>query len=69
MERNSIYVVRSASDSVLEGKQFTGYLAAGPGVPLPISVSGPFKLYRIAKGTAAPGSPASKARGRRSTRK
>jgi hypothetical protein len=69
MERNTIYVVRSASDSVLEGKQFTGYLAAGPGVPLPIAVSGPFKLYRIANATAAPGSPALKPRGRRSTRK
>jgi len=49
MERRSIYVVRSTSDSVLEGKQFTGYVAAGPGLPIPISLNGPFKLYRLAK--------------------
>jgi len=36
MERKSVYVVRSATDSVLEGKQFTGFVAAGPGVPIPI---------------------------------
>jgi hypothetical protein len=57
MERRSIYVVRSASDSVLEGKQFTGYVAAGPGVPIPIALNGPFKLYRLAKG-AGPSAPA-----------
>src|SRR5712691_10810786 len=49
MERKSIYVVRSSSDSMLEGKQFTGYVAAGPGVPIPIALNGPFKLYRLAK--------------------
>jgi len=51
MERNSIYVVRSTSDSVLEGRQFTGYVAAGPGVPIPIALNGPFKLYRLTKGS------------------
>jgi len=50
MERKSIYVVRSATDSVIEGKQFTGYVAAGPGLPIPIALNGPFKLYRLAKG-------------------
>ena len=50
MERRSVYVVRSTSDSVLEGKQFTGYVAAGPGVPIPIALNGPIKLYRLAKG-------------------
>jgi hypothetical protein len=64
MQRTSIYVVRSATDSVLEGKQFTGYVAAGPGMALPLNVYGPFKLYRLAKGTAAP-SPAPPAPGRR----
>jgi hypothetical protein len=65
MERKSIYVVRGANDSLLEGKQFTGYVAAGPGVPIPISFNGPFRLYRLAKGAAAP--PASKpaSRGRK----
>jgi hypothetical protein len=58
MERKSMYVVRRASDSVLEGEQFTGYVAAGPGVPIPISLAGPFKLYRLAKGTVGPPPPA-----------
>ena len=59
MERKSVYVVRNATDSMIEGKQFTGYLAAGPGVPIPISFNGPFRLYRLAK--AAGPAPAAKA--------
>src|SRR5262249_22275996 len=50
-QRKSVYVVRSATDSVLEGKHFTGYVAAGPGMPIPITVAGPFRLYRLPKGT------------------
>ena len=63
MQRKTIYVMRHASDSVLEGKQFTGYLTAAPGMALPLSVSGPCRLYRLAKGkpSAAPAaSPATK---------
>jgi hypothetical protein len=54
MERKSIYIVRNANDSMLEGKQFTGYVAAGPGTPIPISFVGPFRLYRLAKGNVGP---------------
>jgi hypothetical protein len=50
MERKSLYIVHTANDSMLEGKQFTGYVAAGPGTPIPISFVGPFRLYRLAKG-------------------
>ena len=67
MERKSMYVVHSATDSLLEGQQFTAYLAAGPGVPIPMTFMGPFKLYRLAKATGAP-PPGSTARGRRSAR-
>ncbi len=67
MQRKSIYVIRKTSDAVLEGRQFTGYLAAGPGVPLPINVAGPFRLYRLAKGKTGPASPA-KSKPRRSRR-
>ena len=69
MERKSIYVVRSSSDSMLEGQQFTGYVAAGPGVPIPIALNGPFKLYRLAKGGAAPAAPAAKPARRRPARR
>ena len=69
MERKSIYVVRSTSDSVLEGKQFTGYVAAGPGVPIPIALNGPFKLYRLAKGASASAPPKSKPGPRRPARR
>ena len=58
MQRKTIYVVRNTSDGLIEGKQFTGYIAAGPGTPLPITFVGPFKLYRLASGTngkSAPG--------------
>lgn len=61
MERKSIYIVRSANESLLEGKQFTGYIAAGPGTPIPISLAGPFRMYRLAKGNvghAPSGTPA-----------
>jgi len=67
MERKSMYVVHSATDSLLEGQQFTAYLAAGPGVPIPMTFMGPFKLYRLAKATGTP-PPGSTARGRRSAR-
>jgi hypothetical protein len=50
MERKGVYIVQSIKDSVLEGKQFTGYVAAGPGVPIPITFVGPFRFYRLAKG-------------------
>ena len=63
MERKSVYVVQSVTDSMLEGKQFTGYVAAGPGVPIPITFVGPFRFYRLAKGnvgTPAPAKPAPK---------
>jgi hypothetical protein len=65
MERKSIYVVRKVSDSVIEGTQFTGYVAAGPGVPLPISLHGPFRLYRLAKGQGGAPSTAPKRPARR----
>ena len=65
MERKSIYVVRTANESLLEGKQFTGYMAAGPGVPIPISFNGPFRLYRLAKGAGASAAPKSAPKGRR----
>jgi hypothetical protein len=67
MERRSIYVVRRAGDSMLEGKQFTGYVAAGPGLPIPISFNGPFKLYRLAKGAGGPPPAAPAARGKGAT--
>lgn len=64
MERNTIYVVQKTSDSLIEGKQFTGYVAAGPGAPIPITLVGPFRFYRLAKGSvgtaAAPSTPRSK---------
>jgi len=63
MERKSIYIVQSVTDSVLEGKQFTGYVAAGPGVPIPIAFVGPFRFYRLAKGNVGappPAKPAAK---------
>ena len=69
MERKSLYVVRSKSDAVLEGKQFTGYVAAGPGVPIPIALNGPFKLYRLAKGTGASAPAKSKPTPRRPARR
>ena len=56
--RKTIYVVRKRSDSLVEGKQFTGYVAAGAGVPLPINTSGPFRLYRLAKGKGNASAPA-----------
>src|SRR2546428_11903659 len=49
MERKSLYVVRIANDSVLEGKQVTGFVAAAPGVPIPNPLVGPFSLYRPAQ--------------------
>jgi hypothetical protein len=66
MQRSSIYIARNVTDSVVEGRQFTGYLAAGPGVPLPISLVGSFRLYRLAKGTSA--APASGSAKKRSAR-
>ncbi len=66
MERRTIYVVRSASDGVLEGKQFTGYVAAGPGLPIPISLTGPFKIFRL---TSSPGPSREGARSSASERK
>jgi hypothetical protein len=69
MTRKTMYVVRKTSDSLLEGKQFTGYVAAAPGVPLPISMTGPFRMYRLAKaktGAAPAAAPPSRPhRGRR----
>ena len=50
MERKTIYIAREVTDAAVEGRQVTGYLAAGPGAPLPINVAGSFKLYRLAKG-------------------
>jgi len=58
MERRSIYVVQKVSDSVLEGRQFTGYIAAGPGSPIPIAFNGPFRMYRLAKGNVGAPPPA-----------
>ena len=69
MERRSIYVVRTSNDSMLEGRQFTGYVAAGPGVPIPIALNGPFKLYRLAKGGAAPPAASPKPARRRPARR
>ena len=69
MERKSVYVVRSANDSVLEGKQFTGFVAAGPGVPIPITFVGPFSLYRLAKGNVGAAPPATSPRRKQKARK
>jgi len=62
MERKSVYIVQSINDSMLEGKQFTGYVAAGPGVPIPISFVGPFRFYRLAKGNVGAPPPAKPAK-------
>ena len=58
MERRSFYVVQKVSDSMIEGRQFTGYIAAGPGSPIPIALNGPFRLYRLAKGNVGAPPPA-----------
>jgi hypothetical protein len=62
MERKSVYIVQSVKDSMLEGKQFTGYVAAGPGVPIPITLVGPFRFYRLAKGNVGAPTPAQPAK-------
>ena len=46
---------------MIEGRQFTGYLAAGPGSPIPIALNGPFRMYRLAKGNVGAPPPAAKA--------
>lgn len=69
MQRNSIYGVRNAAANLLEGRQVLGFIAAGIGQPIPISVAGNFRMYRVAgvakKGGAAPkgGAPAKPAAG------
>src|SRR5205823_3559449 len=69
MERKSVYVVQSVTDSMLEGKQFTGYVAAGPGVPIPITFVGPFRFYRLAKGNVGAAPPATSPRRKQKARK
>src|SRR5438128_6817941 len=46
--RKTIYGVRNASDALVEGRQAVGFVAAGPGMPLPFNLGGPFKMYRLA---------------------
>src|SRR5262249_43324610 len=58
VERKSVYIVQAVKDSMLEGKQFTGYVAAGPGVPIPITLAGAFRFYRLAKGNVGAPAPA-----------
>ena len=69
MERKSVYIVQSVKDSVLEGKQFTGYVAAGPGVPIPITFAGPFRFYRLAKGNVSAPPPTKPAKKKEKTHK
>jgi len=63
--RTSVYGFRNASDHVLEGAQVTGFLAALPFAPLPLSWSGKFTMYRLASakeaGGAVPKRPSAKA--------
>ena len=46
--RRTIYGVRTTSDTLVEGRQTVGFVAAGPAVPIPFAFSGPFKMYRLA---------------------
>jgi len=48
MERRSIYGVKKASSAVLEGDQVTGFIAAGPGFPIPLNFRGTFRMYCLA---------------------
>jgi len=69
--RTSVYGFRTASDHVLEGAQVTGFVAALPYGPLPLTWSGKFTMYCLAscgRGTGAPTKttkPPSPAQGRR----
>jgi len=64
MERRSVYGIRKAGDRMIEGKQATGYLAAGPTAPLPLSFSGPFRMYRLSGAAPVPGKGGKVQRGR-----
>ena len=46
--RKTIYGVRNASDTRVEGRQVVGFVAAGAMMPIPFNFSGPFKMYRLA---------------------
>ena len=57
MERRSIYGVKKASGTVLEGDHVTGFIAAGAGFPIPLNFRGTFRMYCLAscrRGTTAP---------------
>ena len=57
MERKSIYGVKKVSSAVLEGDHVTGFIAAGPGFPIPLNFRGTFRMYCLAsctRGTIAP---------------
>src|SRR5439155_10264629 len=53
MERKSIYGVKKASSAVLEGDHVTGFIAAGPGFPIPLNFRGTFRMYCLASCTRA----------------
>jgi len=57
MLRKTIYGVRSASDTVLEGKLVTGLLAATPFTPIPYNFGGSFTMYRLASSSATKSAP------------
>ncbi|TMA69004.1 MAG: hypothetical protein E6J77_28520 [Deltaproteobacteria bacterium] len=57
MERKSIYGVKKVSSAVLEGDHVTGFIAAGPGFPIPLNFRGTFRMYCLtscSRGTVAP---------------
>ena len=47
-ERTSTYGVKKASATLLEGDHVTGFIAAGPGFPIPLSFPGTFRMHCLA---------------------
>jgi len=57
MMRKTIYGVRSASDTRLEGKLVTGFIAATPLAPIPYNFGGSFTMYRLASSAGTKNAP------------
>ena len=57
LQRKAIYGARGVSANLIEGKQVTGFLAAGYVGPIPIDVQGTFRMYRLAAAAGSRSAP------------